>query len=410
MNMKLSKLMVGMVALGAVALTSCDDDDFTASIFDTDPSIDYLDKTSYTFPLDTFVKKEFLEPYNLRFVYRMEDIGSDLQKNLVPADYEKSCKLAVLSKYLWFDVYRDQGGHDFLAECSPRIIHVIGSPSYNPSSGTETLGTAEGGLKVTLYNANALDENNISELNRLFFHVMHHEFGHILDQTHLRPNAFNVISNGRYDPQNWGTTYDSISASHGFVTPYASSQAADDWVETLSSYVCDDSLQWDRLMKAAAYDWEEVKVSSYATTRDSINTLLARGAIRDSIGYLRTLANGDAVVDRKAIARNADGTAALDDNGQLVFLSQDNIDGVSVINQKVEMVRTWLKTYFNIDLDSLRREIQTRSYVTDSNGWFVRGADGNLINALTYPAAEDPSKTRMQVLMEQIEQYKQLQK
>ncbi len=403
----LYSLSLSLMALCSVTFTSCDDDDFTASIFDTDPSIDYLDKTSYTFPLDTFVKKEFLEPYNLRYVYRMEDIGSDLQKNLVPAGYEQSCKLAVLSKYLWFDVYKDQGGKDFLSECSPRIIHIIGSPSYNPSSGTETLGTAEGGLKVTLYNANALDENNIALLNKYFFHVMHHEFGHILDQTHLRPNAFNVISNGRYDPQNWGTTFDSISATRGFVTPYASSQSADDWVETLSSYVCDDSLQWDRLMKAAAIDWEEVKGTS--NTPDSVRRLIENGAHRDSVGYVRTLSNGDIVTDRKVIARNADGTAALDENGQIVFLSQDNIDGAAVIRQKVQMVREWLKTYFNIDLDSLRKQIQERSYVTDSNGYFVRDAQGNLINALTYPAAEDPSKTRMQVLMEEIDKYKALQ-
>lgn len=403
----LYSLSLSLMAFCAVAFTSCDDDDFTASIFDTDPSIDYLDKSSYTFPLDTFVKKEFLEPYNLRFVYRMEDIGSDLQKNLVPASYDVSCKLAVLSKYLWFDVYKDQGGKDFLSECSPRIIHVIGSPSYNPSSGTETLGTAEGGLKVTLYNANALNEGDVASLNKYFFHVMHHEFGHILDQTHLRPSAFNVLSNGRYDPQNWGTTYDSISATRGFVTPYASSQAADDWVETLSSYVCDDSIQWARLMQAAAVDWEEVKGT--AQTADSVNALINAGAHRDSVGYVRRLTNGDYVLDRKVIARNANGTAALDDNGNIVFLSQDNIDGAALITQKVQMVREWLQTYFNIDLDALRKEIQERTYVTDANGYFVKDAYGRLINALTAPTPEDPSKTRMEVLMEQINQYKALQ-
>ena len=74
------------VAVGA-GVTSCSDDDFTASIFDTNPAIDYLDKSSYTFPLDTFCKKEFLEPYNLKFIYRFEDKGSDMNKNLTPPDY-----------------------------------------------------------------------------------------------------------------------------------------------------------------------------------------------------------------------------------------------------------------------------------------------------------------------------------
>ena len=100
---RITIFFASLAALFALGLSSCSDDDLGASIYNTDPSIDYLDKTSATFPLDTFLKVNYLEPYNLRFIYRMEDIGSDLQKNLVPADYEKSCKLAVLSKYLWYE-------------------------------------------------------------------------------------------------------------------------------------------------------------------------------------------------------------------------------------------------------------------------------------------------------------------
>ena len=76
-------LAAAAVAVGA-GVTSCSDDDFTASIFDTNAAIDILDRTSYTFPLDTFCKKEFLEPYNLKFIYRFEDKGSDMNKNLPP--------------------------------------------------------------------------------------------------------------------------------------------------------------------------------------------------------------------------------------------------------------------------------------------------------------------------------------
>ena len=92
---RITIFFASLAALFALGLSSCSDDDLGASIYNTDPSIDYLDKASATFPLDTFLKVNYLEPYNLRFIYRMEDIGSDLQKNLVPADYEKSCKLAV---------------------------------------------------------------------------------------------------------------------------------------------------------------------------------------------------------------------------------------------------------------------------------------------------------------------------
>lgn len=147
MKNKLSILLLAFMAFITAGFVSCSDDDLGKTIFDT---TDYpLDRTAYTFPLDTFIKKNFLEPYNLKFIYRMEDIGSDLQKNLVPANYEKSVELAVLSKYLWYDVYQKIAGDEFIKANSPRIIHVIGSPSYNPTDGTETLGTAEGGLKIS---------------------------------------------------------------------------------------------------------------------------------------------------------------------------------------------------------------------------------------------------------------------
>ena len=151
MNKKLHILVAVVVLMTTLNLVSCSkDDDLGPTIFDT---TDYpLDKNLYTFPLDTFVKVNFLEPYNMRFIYRMQYITSDKDKNLTPASYENSCKLAVLSKYLWYDSYRDVAeSHDtFLKLYSPRIIHVIGSRSLNTSSGTETLGVTEGGTKVTL--------------------------------------------------------------------------------------------------------------------------------------------------------------------------------------------------------------------------------------------------------------------
>lgn len=85
------------------SLASCSDDDFGPTIFN---AVDRpLDRTSYTFPLDTFLKANFQEPYNMRYLYKMEDVGSDMEYNLVPCSYDKCVSLAVLCKYLWYDVY-----------------------------------------------------------------------------------------------------------------------------------------------------------------------------------------------------------------------------------------------------------------------------------------------------------------
>ena len=71
---------------------------------------------------------------------------------------------------------------------------MIGSPSYNPASGTETLGYAEGGLKISLMNANHMSIYNIEDLNEKFFKTMHHEFSHILHQTIEYPQDFRLLA------------------------------------------------------------------------------------------------------------------------------------------------------------------------------------------------------------------------
>ncbi|MBQ8065488.1 MAG: hypothetical protein IJ144_04855 [Prevotella sp.] len=289
-----------MLALAMVLqLASCKDDEFTATIFDTN---DYpLDRTQYTFPLDSFVKANFLEPYNMKFIYRMEYTGSDKDKNLTPASYDNSCKLAVLTKYLWHDVYKQAAADKevFLKKYSPRIIHVIGSKNLNTSSGTETLGVTEGGTKVTLYRVNLLDPGDIDNMNEYFFETMHHEFGHILDNNKLHPTTFNLLSNGLYNSSSWNETPDSVAASQGFVTPYASMSYTEDWVETFGRYITRDSVAWKRMLETAEYEWELIDLPDFnkdddIDEKDYDAMLKSTYAIDiDTIGYLKVDESGN---------------------------------------------------------------------------------------------------------------------
>lgn len=401
MNKKLSLLVFIAFAFVAGCVTSCKEEELGPSIFDTN---DYpLDRTSYCFPLDTFLKVNFLEPYNVRFIYRMEDIGSDMTKNLTPASYEKSVQLAVLAKYLWYSIYEKHAGAEFLKANSPRIIHVIGSKNYNPSQGTEILGVAEGGLKISFYNTNNLNVADIDMMNEYFFKTMHHEFGHILDQTHLRPTSFNLISRSQYDASTWTETPDSIAAGRGFVSPYASSAPGEDWVEVLANYVTRDTVSWSRLINSASYEWEEVDMEWSDYAKASI------GANLDTVGYFRYTDSGDGKVYRRVCARNADGTVALDDNGQVQWLNNSGIHGDLIIQQKIELVANWLKENWGVSLYDLRREVQQRQYVTNPDGSFKFDAAGRLINKLTAPSDSDPSKTLMDILVDEVNAYKSLQ-
>lgn len=401
MRNRLNILFFCALMMVGTGFVSCSEDDLGPSIFDTN---DYpLDKTKYSFPLDTFLKVSFLEPYNVKFIYRMEDIGSDMTKNLTPADYSKSVQLAVLAKYLWYDVYEKHGTDRFLKENSPRIIHVIGSKNLNPSQGTEILGVAEGGLKISLYNVNNLNPGDIDMMNEYFFKTMHHEFGHILDQTHLRPSDFNMISRSFYDASTWTNLPDSMAAGRGFVSPYAASAAGEDWVEVLANYITNDSLTWDAMMRAAAYEWEEVDM-----TLDEYRKR-AMGANLDTVGYYRQHDNGEEKVYRKVCKRYSDDYVSLDEDGNVQWEHPAGVFGDQVILQKLEMVEKWMKEHWNINIHDLRYEVQHRQFATNPDGTFKISFNGRLVNRLTEPYEGDPSMTLMDYLETWVTKFKSIQ-
>lgn len=396
-------ILLASVALAGAA--SCDDEKLGESIFDTTERP--LDRTVYSFPLDSFCKREFLEPYNLRFIYRMEDLGSDMDKNLVPAPYERSVELAALTKYLWYDVYKALAGEKevFLKRYSPRILHIIGSKSYNPTQGTETLGVAEGGIKITLTNVCNLDVNDIAMMNHYFFHTMHHEFSHILDQTKLRPSAFNLLSTGHYDAAGWQDTPDSVANGRGFVTPYASEAVGEDWVENISIYITADSVSWAHMLIAAEADWELIDIEDEAAYRKK-----ARGADIDTVGYYHPSPSGsDNKIYRRAYKRNADDFIVLGEDGKPQPLNVDGYVGRDLIESKLEYCRTYLKENYQLDLEELRNMVQERMYIKNKQGFWELDSEGKLKNRLVQPTVSDPSVTIIDSLVADIYSLRRLQ-
>ena len=208
----------------------------------------------------------------------------------------------------------------------------------------------------------------------------------------------------------WQDTPDSLALAEGFVSPYAMSQIREDWVEVLANYVVKDTITWEGMLNTASFDWEEKEIDA-----QYYNTCLRNGANRDSVGYYisdgtkntQGQVTGYNVV-RKVISRDADDNPLLDEEGKMIYLEQDGVNGREVIIQKLDLVRTWLKDNFNVDLDELRREVQMREWVTDSEGNFVI-EDGHLVNKLTAPAEEGSSKTLMETLLEEVDKFEALQ-
>jgi len=350
-----------LVAVAAMSLSSCSEDKLGPTIF---PDVDEtLDPTSYTYQLDTFLLENYLKKYNLTFLYKMPDISTNMNYNLVPATYENSIDLAVLCKYLWFDVYDKIAGKEFLKSYGPRIILLVGSPAYNPTSGTEIVGLAEGGIKVSLFKVNAMNMfiNNPDMMNEYYFKTMHHEFAHILHQTKTYPNEFNTISIGHYDSNNWQDRSEGQVASLGFVTTYASSEFREDFAETIANYIVKTDAQWNRILDMASRGWtsgDEDDVTSeffsyyYYKNNDVTNEPTY---IYDRDVF--TVTDEDGTVHK--YWRNF-----TDPEGNRIVVydveDKDGIDGAEAILHKVQIARSWLKDAWNVDLDELRNEVQTR--------------------------------------------------
>lgn len=244
--MKKNIYAILLAFVASFALMSCSDDEPSSeSIFPTtSPKRDAFDKwllENYTFP------------YNVEMKYKMEDIESDMKYHLVPADSAKTAKLSIIMKYLWFDAYNEVVGPDFIKENMPRTIHFIGSPAYN-SEGTMVLGTAEGGLKITLYMVNSLDDKTLKDydtMNKYYFHTLHHEFTHILNQKIPYDQSFKLITESGYVSGDWYTISDKTAHQAGFVTPYAMVEPLEDFAEMLSGYVTMSQSEWNAILADA---------------------------------------------------------------------------------------------------------------------------------------------------------------
>lgn len=242
-NQKYIQFFIFAFALFGFFISSCSEDDLSSTSIISEVG-------NPKSPFDEWLDLNFLNPYNLEYKYRMEDVEIDFSKNYAPPSMEYSMKLAKIIKHVWLDAYVEVGGDAFLSKCAPSILLLYGSGSWN-TDGTMTLGTAEGGLKISIFLVNSLDPYNAELLNRYYLSTMHHEFTHILQQNVNYPQEYNLISAGDYLPSSWYNRSVAEYASLGFITSYAGSQPVEDITEVTARYITFTEAQWDELWKYA---------------------------------------------------------------------------------------------------------------------------------------------------------------
>lgn len=223
---------------------------FTESIF-VDPVVD---TTTYTYKFDQWLDTFYTEPYNVSFMYKLDDNGTNPNYNVVPVSIGLADSLAHLALYLWYDVYDTIIGPEFLPTYGPKMIQLVGSSMIHPSNpDSETLGFAEGGIKITLLKINdlALHLNDLKWLNEYIFKTMHHEFSHILHQQKNYPQEYGQINPTDYDPIKWEERTEQQAWELGYVSNYGSSDSHEDFVEVIANYIVQSEDWWQNMLQKA---------------------------------------------------------------------------------------------------------------------------------------------------------------
>lgn len=262
-----------------------------------------LEKYQVPTELDAYIQKFFTQPYNTDILYRFEDIESDMSFNLVPASYEKSVKMTNVIRYLCIEPYAKVVSEQFLKETFPKQLMFIGSPGYK-NNGTMTLGTAISGRKIVLYDINDIGTSTLQLEEPL--RTIFHESSHILHQRKEYTNKFNLISGSEYTAgkwnEAWGSGSDAVKKARqaGFITPYGSSEPNEDFVELIAHYIVYSDARWEAMLKTAA--------GGSSTTAPP----------------------------------------------------NPPLPGRAIIEQKIQIVKDYMKNTWNFDLDAMRAEVQTR--------------------------------------------------
>lgn len=381
--MKKKIIYLFLLPLMALTVTACSDDDFTESIFDT--SVAVVDEDSTTYPFDLWIYENFTVPYNVEIDYKFNFTASDMDYQLTPPEYKRSQMLAHFILYLFYDVYNKYGGDDFMAEYGPRIFHFIGSSGYSATTGTEVLGTASAGVKITLYKINDMreitddvefDSDDILQLNEDYFHTMHHEFSHILHQTKSYPVTFGQVTSGTYDPMDWQDRDSTDTHQLGYVTHYASSATYEDFVETLSCIITDTDYRWMlRIIDAClagviSGDKEDIEelienlgVEGLDDSTKKWNNFTVYTEYDPDTGEetgrkVLDIRRDTSSYDYSVYASYTSFEDFLDDVE--VITSTGDPEGMNAILKKIDIANTWYTEKWGLDVYEIRAEVRER--------------------------------------------------
>jgi substrate import-associated zinc metallohydrolase lipoprotein len=272
-----------------VLFAGCDEeDDLGPSIIDT--------STPKLSELDTWIRENYTTPYNVEIKYKWDDTELENDKILVPPAGDKVKPFLEAMLKVWVKPYETQGGETFIRKYIPKLLVLVGSRNYN-DDGTITQGQAESGKKIEIFELNHFDPTNKALIKRQF-HVMHHEFGHILHQTIMFPVEYKSLTPEGYTAT-WYNFSDSEALEEGFITSYAKSAPEEDFVEMIATMLTNSKEEWDAIIDGVTSDdgrtmlrTKESYIINYFSQAWNIDVLSLQASIQDAVNALADAETG----------------------------------------------------------------------------------------------------------------------
>lgn len=205
--------------------------------------------------LDKWLDDNFLNPYNIEVLYRFDRYQASIDKEVSPVLEDNVQPIMEGVSAIFIKPYLEVTNKAFLLPILPKEIALFGTGEYSDEQ--ITLGTADAGRQINLYEVNQYDRNNrtsvLGTLDRpAAFHTMHHEFTHILNQNIPVPPGFEEISSN-YIGSAWvgAGNPSSLAKSLGFITRYSRNNKDEDFAEMTATLLVEGQDVFDAYVSTA---------------------------------------------------------------------------------------------------------------------------------------------------------------
>jgi len=229
-NLKLFSNIFCLIAVG-VLLSQCAKDENTPYVRPT--------TNASTHQNDVYITKYMLDPYGTAVRWRWDNRFILPTQSATPIQSDLVIPVTQILEYLWAGVYEAQGqnGQKLIKQLFPPELQYIGSYIYK-DDGSQVLGFAEGGARITLLNLNKYDLKNrdwLSSPNDGVLGTAHHEFTHIVHQNYGLPTGFKGITN--YNGNGWMNISENDAIKAGAISPYGTNNEFEDFAELVGHYI-----------------------------------------------------------------------------------------------------------------------------------------------------------------------------